>query len=107
MRAPWVRAAAKRPAPAQVRAGDGRVRADAAVNSGNALAAAAEAERAVGGAGGRPHSLLSAAAGAYRAALAQEEDALVRPSGGLPASRLPACCVETSGEPDVKVCLFT
>jgi len=67
------------PAHAQVRAGDGRVRADAAVNSGNALAAAAEAERAAGGGAGRPHSLLAAAAYAYRAALAQEEDALVGP----------------------------
>ncbi len=83
MRARWACATAKRalatsPAPAQVRAGDGRVRADAAVNSGNALAAAAEAERAAGAAG-RSHSLLVAAAGAYRAALAQEEDALVGP----------------------------
>ena len=59
----------------QVRAGDGRVRADAAVNSGNALAAAAEAERA--GAGGRAGAMLSEAAAAYRSALEQEEDALV------------------------------
>jgi len=40
---------------------------------------AAEAERAAGGGAGRPHSLLAAAAYAYRAALAQEEDALVGP----------------------------
>lgn len=59
----------------QVRAGDGRVRADAAVNSGNALALAAEAERGSGGA--RAPSLLLEAAQAYRVALDQEEDALV------------------------------
>ncbi|KAK9838501.1 hypothetical protein WJX81_003740 [Elliptochloris bilobata] len=58
----------------QVRAGDGRVHADAAVNSGNALAAAAEAERASGG--GRAGAMLAEAAQAYRAALEQEEDAL-------------------------------
>ena len=61
--------------PVQVRAGDGRVRADAAVNSGNALAAAAEAERASGG--GRAGAMLSEAAAAYRSALEEEEDALV------------------------------
>ncbi len=58
-----------------MRAGDGRVRADAAVNSGNALALAAEAER--GGGGARAPSLLSEAAQAYRVALDQESDALV------------------------------
>lgn len=58
-----------------MRTGDGRVRADAAVNTGNALASAAEAER--GGGGGRAAALLAQAADAYRAALAQEEDALV------------------------------